>query len=316
MRDAFRVVTPGPYLTVQDQGRFGYQKMGIPISGALDFFSFTVANHLVGNPLESALFEITILGPHLEVLSEMDVALTGAEMEMSVNSIPVERWSSIRVKSGDILTIGQARSGCRGYLAVSGGIEVSHVMGSRSTYVGGELGGYEGRPLKKGDLIRCGKKKVLDRPRHLSESAIPRYPQEILLKAIPGPQDDFFDEGSALFFTSPFLVTPKADRMGYRLKGPLIPLKSGVPKSIISEPAMPGAVQIPADQQPIILLLEQTVGGYAKIATVVTPDISKIAQATPGDTIRFESVSLEIAHELFREDHQRRLKIINTLSGL
>jgi biotin-dependent carboxylase-like uncharacterized protein len=314
MSDAFHILSPGPYLTIQDLGRFGYQKMGIPISGALDLFSFTIANHLVGNPPDSALFEITILGPHMQILSEMDIALTGAEMEISINGNPMERWTSIRVKPGDLVVIGQATGGCRGYLAVSGGIDVPRVMGSRSTYVGGKLGGFEGRPLAKGDIIRRRKKEPLNRPRYLSRSDIPRFPSEILLKAIPGPQDDFFDEGTAVFFNSSFLITPKADRMGYRLKGPLIPLKTGAPKSIISEPAMPGAVQIPADQQPIILLLEQTVGGYAKIATVITPDISKVAQAAPGDIIRFESISLERSHELFLENHDRIMSIIDTFT--
>ncbi|OGP62682.1 MAG: hypothetical protein A2V65_00055 [Deltaproteobacteria bacterium RBG_13_49_15] len=313
--DIFNVITPGPYLTVQDRGRFGYQKMGIPISGALDSHAFHLANALVGNPPDSAALEITILGPRLEILSETDIALTGAEMKMALNGNPAKCWESMRVRPGDILDIGQAKSGCRGYLAVGGGIDVPEIMGSRSTYAGGKLGGFQGRPLKKGDVIQNGRKNLLTRPRRLAYSDIPKYLTEVHIRAIPGPQDDFFDTGIRILFHSSFLVTAKADRMGYRLQGPLVSLKEGMPKSIISEPAVPGSIQIPADLQPIILLLEQTVGGYAKIATVISSDLSKIAQATPGDAIRFEPVSLEAAHMLHREEFHRLQTIISLLSS-
>jgi biotin-dependent carboxylase-like uncharacterized protein len=315
MMDTFLVLTPGPYMTVQDKGRFGYQQMGIPISGALDPFAFRVANLLVGNPTESAVLEITIMGPQLAVLREVDIALTGAEMGFELNYDPVESWKTIRVKPGDVINIQQVKSGCRGYLAVSGGFDVPEVMGSCSTYVSGKLGGYKGRPLKKGDIIRRGEGSLLDKPHYLSESWIPRHSEEVLLRAIPGPQDDFFDEGMETFFQSKFMLTAKADRMGYRLQGPPIQLKEKMPKSIISEPTMPGGVQIPADGQPIILLAEQTVGGYTKIATVISSDLSRIAQAIPGDTIQFEQVSLETAQRLYHEELYRLQTIAEQLSN-
>jgi len=313
--DTFLVLTPGPFMTVQDKGRFGYQQMGIPISGALDPFAFRVANMLVGNPAESAVLEITIVGPQLAVLREVDVALTGADMGFELNHDPVECWKTIRVKPGDVITIQQVKSGCRGYLAVSGGIDVPEVMESRSTYVSAKLGGYKGRPLKKGDIIQRGEGSLLDKPRYLSESWMPRYPEEVLLRAISGPQDDFFDEGMETFFQSKFMFTAKADRMGNRLQGPTIELKGKMPKSIISEPTMPGGVQIPADGQPIILLAEQTVGGYTKIATVISPDLSRIAQAIPGDTVRFEQVSLKTAHRLYHEELHRMQTLSEQLSS-
>ncbi len=313
--DTFLVLTPGPYTTVQDKGRFGYQQIGVPISGAIDQFAFRVANFLVGNPEESAVLEITIVGPQLAVLREVDLALTGAEMGFELNHDPVECWKTVRVKPGDVISIQQVKSGCRGYLAVSGGIDVPEVMGSRSTYVGGKLGGYKGRTLKKGDIIQSVEGSFLNKPRYLPGSWIPRYSEEVLLHAIPGPQDDFFDEGMETLFQSEFTVTVKADRMGYRLQGPSIQLKEKMPKSIISEPTMPGGVQIPADRQPIILLAEQTVGGYAKIATVISPDLSRIAQAIPGNTVRFEQVSLESAHRLYHEQAYRMQTIADQLSN-
>jgi biotin-dependent carboxylase-like uncharacterized protein len=299
--DSISVLTAGAYTTVQDKGRYGYQQMGIPVSGVLDAFAFRAANILVGNPDDSAVLEITIMGPRLEILAESDVAITGAEIGMTLNDRPVEGWKSIRTKAGDILDIQQVKSGCRAYLAISGGIEVPVVMGSRSTYVGGKLGGYHGRPLKAGDVIQSGSSKLLNAPREFPSDLIPKHPSEIIICAIPGPQDDFFKEGLDTLFQSNYMVSAKADRMGYRLQGPSVKLREGMPKSIISEPTMPGGVQVPADEQPIILLVEQTVGGYTKIVTVISSDLPKVAQATPGDTIRFEKVTLETAHALYQE---------------
>ncbi len=307
--DVFSVLTPGAYTTVQDEGRYGYQQMGIPVSGALDSFAFRVANMLVENPVNCAVLEITVMGPRLEVLSEADIAITGAEMGMTLNDQSVQAWKSIRVKPGDILGINQVKSGCRAYLAVTGGIDVTDIMGSRSTYVGGKIGGYSGRSLKPGDILKRGKGLLLDTTRHLSTDVIPQYPSNIIIRAVPGPQDDFFNEGLKVLFESEFMVSAKADRMGYRLQGPVIKHREEMPKSIISEPSVPGGVQVPADGQPIILLVEQTVGGYTKIATVISTDLARVAQATPGDTIRFEKVTLETAHTIYR-DRQKLMKEI------
>jgi biotin-dependent carboxylase-like uncharacterized protein len=273
--------------------------MGIPVSGALDLFAFRIANTLVGNEKNQAALEITITGPQLSVLADSEVAVTGAEIGVTLNGRPVAMWCSFRIKTGDLLTIHQIKSGCRAYLAVSGGLDVPVVMGSRSTYVGGHLGGFKGRPLQPGDRLQARYRKILNFSRAVLEKDIPRFSPKISLQAIAGPQDDFFDEGMDLLFSSEFMISSKADRMGYRLQGPLIPISSQKPKSIVSEPSMPGGIQIPADEQPIILLVEQTVGGYAKIATVISTDISKIAQATPGDTIRFKQTSIEDAHRQY-----------------
>lgn len=302
--DMLKVLEPGAYTTVQDKGRYGYQEFGVPVSGAMDQFAYQVANMLVGNPEDAAALEITILGPRLEVLGEGDIAVTGAEIPVLLNNEPLEAWTSFRVNPGDVLNVRQVVVGCRAYLAVSGGIDVPIRMGSRSTYVGGKLGGYKNRPLVKGDVLQRGSGKLLEAPRGLPSGFVPEYPSEIVLRAVPGPQDDYFDQGIITFFESEFRVSTKADRMGYRLEGPPITPRDGVPKTIISEPSVPGGIQIPPDGQPIILLLEQTVGGYLKIATIISLDINRVAQTKPGDKMRFEQVELGSAHTLFREQQK------------
>jgi biotin-dependent carboxylase-like uncharacterized protein len=309
MMETFAVRNPGPMTTVQDLGRFAFLDRGVPLSGALDHFACRVANLLVGNPEDAAVLEITVMGPTLEVLAPADVALTGADMEMTINREPIRGWRSARVKPGDIIRIPSAASGCRACLAVTGGIDVPPMMGSRSTFVRAKIGGVKGRELIKGDILSRGAGGLLDRPRELPDEWIPRYTREILLRAVPGPQDDAFRGGITAFFSASYEVTQQADRMGCRLQGPAVHRDQESPESIVTEPTMPGNVQIPADGQPIILLVEQTSGGYAKIATVITADLPNVAQALPGNTVRFELVTLEAAHCLYREQQKRLQQI-------
>ena len=307
---AFTVITPGAYTTVQDLGRIGYQRLGVPLSGALDGFACRVANLLVGNESSAAVLEMTIVGPQLEFLAETDIAVTGARMGMRLNGAEVEGWRTIRVRPGDRLEIGQVTEGCRAYLALAGGIDVPVVMGSRSTYVGGRMGGYGGRPLKSGDVIESGPAKLGGTLLVLPARWIPAYTDPVRLRIVPGPQDDFFDAGLDSLLGGEYMVTAKADRMGYRLQGPPVSPKPKMPKSIISEPSMPGGIQIPADQQPIVLFVEQTVGGYTKIATVISSDLPALAQAVPGDTVRFETVTLAEAHARYRSFHNTLQAIV------
>jgi biotin-dependent carboxylase-like uncharacterized protein len=309
------VVNPGAYTTVQDLGRFGFQHLGVPLSGALDPFAHRVANLLAGNPPDAATLELTVLGPRLEARGEGLVALAGAEMGARLNGHPVANWSAFRVQTGDVLEAHQVRSGCRAYLAVAGGFDVAPVMGSRSTYVGGGIGGFRGRSLEAGDLLAAGPCRQPARERELPPGWVPEYPTELVVCAVRGPQEEFFDEGLARLFSEAYLVTAKADRMGYRLQGPPVPIRAGMPASIVSEPSMPGGIQIPADEQPIILFVEQTVGGYAKPATVISADLGKVAQATPGDTIRFREVDLTVAHRRYRESEQRMGELARLLGG-
>lgn len=311
---AFKVLTPGAYTTVQDLGRYGYQRLGIPVSGAMDRFAFQVANLLVDNPRHAAALELTVMGPRIEFLAKTSAAITGAQMGMTLNEKPVSGWRSIHVEPGDVLDIHQVTSGCRAYLALNGGIDVPLVMGSRSTYVGGNMGGFKGRTLNTNDILKIGKPTDFNVSRQLPKNWVPDYPEKVLIRAIPGPQETFFEEGLKTLFGSDFMVTAKADRMGYRLQGPAVKPLDRMPSSIISEPSVPGGIQIPADCQPIVLFLEQTVGGYVKIATVLSVDLGHLAQTVPGDTVRFESVDLETAHRIYEEESARLGQIIDMLS--
>lgn len=307
-----KVLTQGGYTTVQDLGRRGFARFGVPVSGALDAFSARLANLLVGNSDICALLELTIMGPSIEIMADMDIALTGAVMPVSVNKTPVPQWTSFRARAGDILTIGQVSDGCRGYLAFGGGIDVPAVMGSFSTYAGGCLGGFKGRPLKAGDVLDLHSAPLLDTPRQIPPVHIPKYPSQVDVHVVAGPQGDYFHMDHSPLFRQPYMVTAKADRMGYRLQGEAISIREEQPKSIVSEPAAPGSIQIPPDEQPIILLAEQTVGGYAKIATVISTDLPRVAQATPGDMLAFTRIDIDEAHRRYKA----RVKEMETIRQL
>lgn len=294
-----RVIHPGPLSTVQDLGRFGYLKFGLPPSGAADEFSFRIGNALLGNPPEAACLELTVGGGKYQVLEDSIVAITGADMGPKMNGSPAKNWETIILKKGDILEFSLVTLGCRSYLCVSGGIEVPPVLGSKSTYLLANLGGIDGRPLKEGDVLFRGEGKSFA-PRFLPEELIPQYLSPFELRAIPGPQEDhFLEEGMSTFFQGEFVVSPQSNRMGYRLEGPKI---ETLKKGIVSDAVPLGAVQVSGDGNPIILLWDrQTTGGYPKIAVVIKPDIWKIAQSKPGDKIRFRMVGMEEAISIYRE---------------
>lgn len=311
--EIFEVIQPGAYTTIQDRGRFGYQQFGVPICGVVDSFAYRVANCLVGNSQSEAVLEATVLGPTMKVLGEAVVAVTGGNLSPILNDAPLPMWSSVAVHSGDTFQFKGVRSGCRAYVGVAGGIDVPIVMGSRSTYVAGKVGGIDGRSLAAGDRLRRGNGKGKAGIR-VPADLVPSYSNDIEIRAILGPQDDYFSESIDKFFTSTFKVSTKADRMGYRLEGDPILHKEGIVKSIISEPSVPGGIQVPPDGQPIILLVEQTVGGYTKIATVISPDIGRVGQAKPGDRIRFRRVELEEAHRILRMEEEK-IELVCTLDS-
>ena len=310
--DIFTVKSPGSLTTVQDLGRFGFLDRGVPPSGALDSFACRVANLLVGNDETMAVLEITVMGPVLEATAETDIAMTGAEMGMTINRNLVPSWQTVRVKAGDVIRMPQAKKGCRAYLAVSGGFDVPIVMGSRSTFARAGFGGMKGRALVKGDTLKRGAGILLKHSRRLPDAFIPAYQGDSLLRAIPGPQDDSFKDSLESFFIHTYQVSAESDRMGCRLWGPPVEHDAGKPQSIVTEPVVPGNIQIPADGRPIILLVEQTSGGYSKIATVVSADMGKVAQAMPGSSVKFERVSLSTAHLLYREE-EKRMQIVREL---
>lgn len=301
---SLRVIMPGMLTTVQDLGRVGLSELGIPEAGALDQYSLRVANLLAGNHEDEAGLEITVLGPTLEVLDDGVIALCGGDLMPNLNGQPIPMWESVGVHRGDQLSFRGPRSGCRSYLAVAGGIDVPPVLGSRSTYVQGKLGGFEGRPLRKDDIIRTGlpKRRMSELVgRRTPEHLIPHYGSQLEIRVVLGPQDEYFSPaGIETFLSSEYLITPDANRLGYKLEGPKI--EHGRPLDNISDPSPPGGIQVPPGGKPIILLVERgTVGGYTKIATVASVDIAALGQAKPGDALRFRQIDVSHARRIFQE---------------
>ncbi len=290
---ALRVVRPGLLTTVQDLGRCGFRSAGVPSGGAMDPFALRVANLLVGNPEGAACLEITLAGPELEFGAQTRVALAGAEFDGAPS------WRPLTVAAGGRLSLGACRQGCRAYLAVAGGIDVPEVLGSRSTYLRGEFGGFAGRALREGDLLPLGEAgRPPGRPPsaqwRVSTSVLPAYSPEPQLRVIRGAQAPEF--GGELW-SSEFALTTQADRMGLRLAGPALERRRGA--ELLSSAVAPGTVQVPPDGQPILLMADaQTIGGYPQAAHLAGCDLPVAAQLRPGDRVRFREISLAEARAL------------------
>ena len=300
------VVEPGLLTTVQDRGRYGYQRIGVPVSGAMDEFALRAANLLVGNDDGEAGLEITVVGPTLRFLTDTWIAITGADLGPTLDGQPLPRWQAVRAPEGDLLAFAGMQDGVRAYLAVAGGIDVPPVMGSRSTYVKSGVGGLEGRPLRAGDILP-----VLDRPetpfveRTLpSGFKAPAYGEDHQVRVILGPQHTHFaEEAIATLLSAVYAVSPESDRMGYRLDGPPIPHRDG--PDVVSDGNPLGAVQVPGDGIPRVLLVDRgTTGGYTKVATVIGADIGTLSQALPDHTVTLKAVTVEEAHQVLREQEQ------------
>ena len=299
---AIKIKNGGPLTTVQDEGRFGYQKFGMPVAGAMDKFSFKIANLLVGNKKNKAVLEYTVKGPKLEFIKNSVIAITGANAVPKINGKSIPMWTSIFIKKGSILSFGNAKKGLRGYIAFKNGIKIPEVMGSRATYLRGEIGGFEGRKLKSEDVLELRKDVAKSDfcKKCLPKKYRPNFSQN-KVRVIMGPQDNYFSEkGLSNFLNEKFKVSSQADRMGYRLNGPQIEHKNGA--DIISDGIAAGSIQVSGDGKPIIMLADrQTTGGYTKIATVITVDLDIVAQKRPGDSLNFEKISLEEAQKLLKE---------------
>jgi biotin-dependent carboxylase-like uncharacterized protein len=273
----------------------------VPVSGALDEYALRVANALVGNDEDAAALEMTVIGPGVTFLDRTWIAVTGGDLSPRLDGEPLPAWRAIEVRERSRLTFHGMRDGMRAYLAVAGGIDVPVVMGSRSTYVKGGFGGFEGRPLKKGDVLSTlpvGPQPAFA-PRRLPDGhTVPIYGDSHELRVVLGPQDDLIGpEGVATLLDCTFEVSLDSDRMGYLLSGP--PIKHSGGPDIVSDGNPPGAVQVPGDGAPTVLLADRgTTGGYTKIATVITVDIGRLAQAVPGNTVSFTQVDVEEAHRL------------------
>lgn len=310
------VSNPGFFTTIQDEGRWGYQAYGMPVAGAMDRYAYRVANVLVGNKPNAAVFEMTVIGAAFKFDESQLVAICGADMQAKLNGENVPNWTAFVVPKGGELSFDYAVSGCRAYLAVRGGIDVPVVLGSRSTYTRAKVGGLQGRKISQGDVLDIGRDIEGEaQGRALQPQYVPVYAQMITLRVLLGPQDDMFTpEAIDTFFAGQYVITDEADRMGYRLDGPKI---AHIDKAdIVSDALCLGAIQIPTHGMPIIMMADrQTTGGYAKIGTVIGPDLTKLAQAKPGDSVKFEKVEEQAAVEALRKERQVYLQIVKSFTA-
>ncbi len=289
-----RVVRAGMLTTVQDLGRRGCRHSGVPTSGAMDAVALRVANALVGNAEEAAALEFTLVGPEVEFSEAAWVAVGGATCE------GVTAWQPLRVEAGERLKIGACANGCRGYLAVAGGIAVEPVLGSRSTFVRAGLGGFEGRALRDGDTLEIGacertqRVETSERRWTIDPRVLPPYSSEPTVRVVLGAQAE--DYGAALFGRV-FTVSAQSDRMGVRLHG--VKLERSRAEELLSSAVNPGTVQVPPDGQPLVLMADaQTIGGYPQVAHVISVDLPLVAQLRPGDRVRFVEIPMDEAHRL------------------
>lgn len=297
------VLKPGLYSTVQDSGRPGLRAFGMPVAGAMDRFAHAVANLLAGNEPAAATLELTLVGGTFRFERAVLAALAGADMQARLDGQGLPPWSSFRAPAGSTLALGPVAAGVRCYLAVRGGFDVPAVLGSRSTYVRARVGGHLGRRLEAGDTLPVGRGRGrTPLPRALPPGLVPPCGGELRLRALPGPQDDrFHPQAIETFYGATWTVSPHNDRMGYRLDGPPVRHLEGA--DIVTDPLVPGAVQVPGNGLPIVLMVDcQTAGGYAKIATVIGPDLRRLAQARAGDRVRFARVTHAAALRAVREE--------------
>lgn len=291
---AIDVVRPGLLTTVQDLGRWGFQAIGVPVAGPMDPFSHRLANLLVGNASDAATLEITLIGPELAFDLPTRIAVCGAEFELTIDGQPAAMSTSLTIARGARVQFGRRRAGARAYVAVAGGLQTPVVLNSRATHLVSAMGGIEGRALVAGDRLPIAAVPVETPPRR---APVPMLPAggRARLRVLPGPQADWFAPAALATMTSvSFRVSPRSNRMGYRLEGPPLPRERTAEP--ISEPLAIGAVQVPAAGEPILLMADrQTAGGYPKIASVISADLPLAAQLAPGDFIEFAVASRQEA---------------------
>lgn len=301
-----KILRGGMLTTVQDLGRRGHRHTGVPLSGAVDTFALRIANALVGNPETAAALECSLVGPELELSGDTVVAFCGADCA------GLESWRPTWVSSGERVAIGPCTRGAIGYLAIAGGIEVPLVMGSRSTYLRGGFGGFSGRPLAAGDVIKLGAPSFpvgsSDNPAafanpggeavatiahwRIDPRILPLYTSTAVVRVIAGAQASEFGDA---FFSTLFKISSRSDRMGVRLEGSRLIRSTEV--ELLSTAVAPGTIQVPPNGEPLVLMADaQTIGGYPQVAHVISVDLPVLAQLRPGDTVKFAPVSLAEAH--------------------
>jgi biotin-dependent carboxylase-like uncharacterized protein len=293
------VENPGLLTTVQDLGRDGFGPLGVSPSGAADPVALRLGNLLLGNEPGAAALEMTLVGGSFTFPGGAAIALAGADFPATLNGRPIEMWIPHAVHPGANLTLGPTRAGARCYLCIAGGVQVPPFLGSASTHLLSGLGGFQGRALRKGDVLPIGTPtKVLRRKRIALPVLRALKPGKVLRVTIGSQADWFSEETTRAFYQGAFRISEESDRMGLRLDGPT--LKTTATREMISEGVPLGAIQITPLGQPILLFVEQqTAGGYPKIANVIGADLHSIGQLRPRDEIRFEQVSLTEAHSVW-----------------
>lgn len=288
------IVRAGMFTTVQDLGRWGFQSRGVPVSGAMDWFSHRLANMLVGNDPGMATLEATLTGPEIRFDEAGAFAVTGAVFELTLDDMPVEMNHAIEVRPGAVLKFGARASGARAYVSVAGGIDVVEVLGSRSTHALTSMGGFEGRALKAGDALKKGSG-GLSGGDAVQKSSRPLFTASgARLRMVPSDE-----ELATHLISQRFRVTPQSNRMGYRLEGSAY---TSAPAGIISTAVPTGAIQVPPTGQPILLMNDHaTTGGYAIAGAVITADLPLAGQLAPGDWVEFEACSMDTALTALRQ---------------
>lgn len=295
---ALTVIRPGMLTTIQDLGRWGFQDSGVPVAGPMDWYSHVLANRLVGNDERAALLEITLIGPEIKADEETVCVVTGADFAIDVNGVTTDSRNPFVVSAGGRVRFGSRRSGARAMLAVRGGLDVPAVFGSRATSVIARMGPSGGRPLVAGDLLSVGTSSI-------SADATGRglsLPNGgAVVRVLRGPHDRMFTPSAfETLVNSRFTVTPKSNRMGYRLHGPALEHRGS--SDILSDATPMGSLQVPGSGEPILLMADrQTTGGYPKIATVITADLPIAGQLAPGDWIEFQQCTRAEAIDALHE---------------
>jgi antagonist of KipI len=302
----FRVLKPGLLSTLQDLGRHGFQRLGISPGGAMDTFALRLANRLVGNPDDRVSLEITLAGAEFEVLRGCEVALAGADLSAHLDARPLAAWESFFARTGQLLVFSQRRRGARAYLSVAGGFVAQNVLGSGSTDLRNGWGGVQGRRIQRGDELSVQQPQGTNRSSSwaVRPEVLVEYYNPFLLRVLECPQSKLFGiETKQQFLAAEFTISADSNRMGYRLEGPRLVAPG---RELISEAIPAGAIQVLPNGEALLLMADrQTVGGYPKIAVLISADLPKAAQLGPGHRVRFQTVSLEEAHQALAQQEER-----------
>jgi biotin-dependent carboxylase-like uncharacterized protein len=314
-----KVIEPGLATTVQDRGRFGYQHVGVPISGPLDPIAFRLANVLVGNPENTGALEIRLLGPTLRIETEcVRVALCGTTTPLEILGAEariIPSWRSVLLPLGSIFRIGALKDTSCCYLAVEGGFDVPSVLGSQSTFARGALGGFHGRALEPGDRVPLCRSDAASR-RDVRLANPPDPDRGAPIRVVLGPQNDYFDAASIeLFQSSEYTISRNADRMGMRLEGAALTHSKGY--NISSDGITTGAIQVPGNGLPIVMVNDrQTTGGYPKIANVSSVDLPRLGRMKPMSRLRFQAIPVAEAEQLKCDQEDMIRGLFDTIEPL